>query len=290
MDERLYRFHAELEDTHWWLVAKNRILASLIDRFAPAPALSPPDSSRPRLLDVGCGAGGLMSLLSDRFDCIGVDTSPLARDAARARGLVTLDGALPDRLPHQLVSQHFDIIVMSEVLEHVERDRASAEAAVRLLAPRGLLVCTVPAHPWMWSDHDILNHHVRRYTRRAFAALFAGLPLEQLVLSPANTAAFPLIAASRLTRRHRSGNPAANSTPDLGLPPAPINAALRAAFSAERYWLPHARLPFGVSLVSIHRRTPDPGSAPPLPPPPHTTRPNRPSHPPPPLASGKDPA
>lgn len=292
MDERLHRFHAELEDTHWWLAAKNRVLASLIDRFAPART----DGRKPRLLDIGCGAGGLMRLLGDRFEALGVDSSPLARAAAGARGLTALDGELPDRFPDRVLAGRFDAVVMSEVLEHVERDRAAVEAAVRLLSPRGLLVCTVPAHPRLWSAHDVLNHHVRRYTRTAFAALFDGLPLGRLVLSPANAAAFPLMAAARLLDATRGAgrNPAQALRP----PPRPINAALRAAFAAERHWLPYAPLPFGGSLVSVHRlvdaaplpapsvpTSADPGAAtPPATPPstppathpttPHTARPD----------------
>lgn len=300
MDERLHRFHAELEDTHWWLAAKNRVLASLIDRFAPART----DGRKPRLLDVGCGAGGLMRLLGDRFDALGVDSSPLARATASARGLTALDGELPDRFPDRVLALRFDAVVMSEVLEHVERDRAAVEAAVRLLSPRGLLVCTVPAHPRLWSAHDVLNHHVRRYTRSAFAALFDGLPLERLVLSPANAAAFPLMAAARLLGATRgAGRDPARA---LRLPARPINAALRAAFAAERHWLPHAALPFGGSLVSVHRlvdtapfpipsaqTAPDPGVVTPCVAPsakPHTARPDPAAAARPPLARSGDPA
>jgi 2-polyprenyl-3-methyl-5-hydroxy-6-metoxy-1,4-benzoquinol methylase len=254
VDERLHQLHAELEDTYWWFVAKNRILASLITRFAPQR------STRPRLLDIGCGAGGLMRLLAPRFEVIGVDSSPLARAAAHKSGLKVRDGTLPDRLPFPETSDdRFDVVVMSEVLEHVEADRASVEAAVSLLAPSGLLVCTAPAHPWMWSEHDVLNHHVRRYTRRAFAALFDGLPLSQLVLSPANTVMFPPIALVRLVRgrgpKPGGSNPAGAT--DLHPLPKPVNALLTAVFAAERYGLPHFRLPFGSSLISVHRRDPE---------------------------------
>lgn len=303
MDERLHRFHAEMEDTHWWLAAKNRILASLIRRYAPART----DGRRPQLLDIGCGSGGLMRLLGPRFDTIGVDPSPLARAAARARGQTALDGTLPDHIPEQLRACRFDVVVMSEVLEHIERDRAALEAAVQLLAPRGLLVCTVPAHPWMWSSHDVLNHHARRYTRRGFASLFDGLPphpphpplpLYRLILSPANTAAFPLMAIARCFRRGRVSGTGCEGCPpsDIRLPPRPINAVLRAAFAAERYWLPHARLPFGGSLLSVHLRR-DAAPTPPAPEPgvtrPHTTRPEPAATPPSPirpLASAGDPA
>lgn len=253
MDDALYRLHAEREETYWWWVAKNRIILSLIDRFAPKPIAGSPR----RALDVGCGAGGLLQRLALSFDAVGVDTSPIAREFCAKRQLRVLDGCLPDKLPFEPepAGGPFDCIVLSEVIEHVPQDRESVAACVRLLRPSGVLVCTVPAHMWLWSSHDDFNHHQRRYALAGFASLFDDLPLRRMVVSPYQCAAMPLLLASRLSERalQALGRPAP-AEPEVRPLPRPINALLRAAFEAEKHWLPHARLPWGSSIITVHQR------------------------------------
>lgn len=256
MDDALYRLHAEREETYWWFVAKNRIIVSLVDRYLPPESFAP--GTRPRAFDIGCGCGGLLKLLAPRFEVIGLDMSPIARDYCAKRGFTALDGSLPDHLP--LSAEHgdaFDLIVMSEVLEHVEQDRAAVEAVVKLLKPGGLLVCTVPAHQWMWSSHDVYNHHFRRYSRAGFARLFHGLPLSRLALSYANAAMFAPMAAVRVAMRIFKGDRPANAAhagPEIRPLPALINRPLTAIFAAERLIIPHVSLPVGSSVVAAFRR------------------------------------
>ncbi|HVU64025.1 MAG TPA: class I SAM-dependent methyltransferase, partial [Phycisphaerales bacterium] len=175
MDEALYRLHAEREETYWWWVAKNRIILSLIQRFASPERSEGSALPSRRALDIGCGAGGILARLSKppfNLDAVGIDMSPIARDYCARRGLRALDGSLPGNLPFKEPAS-FDVIVMSEVIEHVKEDRESVAAAAALLRPGGLLVCTVPAHMWLWSKHDDFNFHQRRYTRKQFGDLFA---------------------------------------------------------------------------------------------------------------------
>ncbi len=250
MDDALYRLHAEREETYWWWVAKNRIIMSLVDRYAPKTP-----GRAGRALDIGCGAGGVLSRLAERYDAIGVDMSPLARAYCAARGLRAVDGSLPDGLPFA-PPEAFDVIVMSEVVEHVEQDRASVQAAAALLKPGGVLICTVPAHRWLWSTHDDFNRHVRRYSRRQFGTLFEGLPLTVRVLSYAQMLAMPLVVGARVAemgRRAVTGRvPAEPSVRPLW---GPLNGVLRAGFEIEKHVLPFCRVPIGTSVISVHERT-----------------------------------
>jgi SAM-dependent methyltransferase len=247
MDESYYRLHAELEESYWWFVAKNRIILEMIRRYGPAPAPGQ------RACDIGCGAGGLLARLAERFDAVGVDMSPLALAYCAKRGLRAVEGSLPDALA--LESEAFDVVVASEVLEHVDDDRAAAATLARLLRPGGILVCTVPAHQWLWSRHDDLNHHRRRYTTWTFARLWEGLPLKRIVLSYAQTALFPLMVAARLGERLGAsrGHEAVRDEPVKRLP-GPINGLFRAAFEAEKHLLGHVPLPIGGSVFSVHAR------------------------------------
>lgn len=264
MDDALYRLHAEREETYWWWVGKNRIILSLIERYStfpdPTPGVRVPKSRR--ALDIGCGAGGVLARLTEKFDAAGIDMSPIARDYCAKRGLKALDGMLPDGLPFT-EPESFDVIVLSEVIEHVKEDRASVQTVARLLKPGGLLICTVPAHMWLWSSHDDFNFHHRRYTRHQFGALFehltdaAGSPLSlrPLVLSYYQAASMPLVAGARAIEKLRTritGRPPRE--PDIKPLPGQMNWLLTKAFQIERHLLPHMRLPWGTSVISVHRR------------------------------------
>lgn len=257
MDDELYRLHAEREETYWWWVAKNRIILSLIERYGP-PRPSPRAdaggteacSRRLKTMDIGCGAGGVLARLAERFDAVGVDMSPIAREYCAKRGLKALDGSLPDHLPVREEGQ-FDVVVMSEVLEHVVQDRESVREVVRLVRSGGIIVCTVPAHMWLWSAHDDFNEHQRRYTRAQFGALWDGLPVQTLLLSYANTLGLIPLAATRLLGRLLASRPL---TPEVRSLPRPLNSALRCGFEAEKWLLPHVRLPWGSSVVAVYRR------------------------------------
>lgn len=240
MDESYYRLHAEQEATHWWFLAKNRIIMRLIARYGPASG---------RACDVGCGAGGLLLLLRERFDAVGVDMSPLALEYCSKRGLPAVEGGLPDTIP--LEDGSFDVVVATEVIEHVAADRASVQRLARLLRPGGILVCTVPAHQWLWSRHDDLNHHQRRYTRKTFAPLFEGLPLERIVLGYYQTALFPLMVAFRLAENLRGKTDDAAGVRPM---PAFINTTFRALFQSEGALIGRIPFPTGGSMISVHRR------------------------------------
>lgn len=239
--------HAEmgrLEETYWWYVAKNRIILDLVRRFHLPQYHT--------ACDIGCGCGGVLSRLAQRYDALGMDMHPYARAACAERGLTALDGSLPHNLPFAQGS--FDVVVCSEVIEHVEDDAAAARAVVALLKPGGLLVVTVPAHPWMWSEHDTANHHFRRYTRRGFARIFNGLPVTPLVFSYANMLTFPAMAAARLVGRFIGSRSLLGSGGGSIKPLPPfINRLLASAFAGERHFLPHTALSMGSSIVGVFR-------------------------------------
>lgn len=261
MDAAVYEQIAQLEATHWWHVARLRILRSLIERYSPRESKRSEAGGRgtkPRLCDIGCGAGALLREMAGRFEVTGVDSSPIARAICARSGIAVHDGTLPDGMPFAVES--FDVVVVADVLEHVPRDEPSVRTLARLLKPGGIIVATVPAHPWMWSKHDDAAHHQRRYTRQSLRAIFEPVDVEQgtgaaprlkrELLSYYNMLLFPPIAAVRLLGRAlgRAGNS------DLGPVAQPLNALLRGVFGVERWLLPHCSLPTGVSLIAVYRR------------------------------------
>ncbi len=250
MDDALYEEMFRMEQSHWWFCAKHRIVRALLDRFLPGPAaMAAAPRRRRRVADLGCGCGMMLQKLRGDFDAVGMDDSPQAIGFCARRGVRVTQGRLPDQIG--LEPGTFDAVLMLDVLEHLDQDAASAAAAARLLGPGGILLCTVPAYPWLYGPRDAHHHHRRRYTRGQFGKLFdlPGMRLEKL--SYFNSLLFLPAAAARLKSKWLGDKDAAA---DLTLPPAPINRVLQTMFAAERHWLIGGSLPFGLSLLAICRR------------------------------------
>jgi len=243
MDEAVYREMYEIEDRFWWFAAKRGVLLHLIRRFHPEAG-----SRRLSVCDIGCGCGALLAALSRCHDAIGIDASPTALAFCRKRKLNVAQGELPARV--LLAPRSVDIVVLSDVLEHVDEDRASVVAAAGLLRPGGLLICTVPACPWLWTRHDESHHHRRRYTRARFATLFDDLPLNVRVMSYYNSFLFPAMILMRLIARLSKSDRAGLG---LHVPSPPLNGLLRRVFESEKHLLTLLSLPIGGSLISVHQ-------------------------------------
>lgn len=255
MRQDLYEHLFHVEDRHWWYAGKRQIIEAMLDRFLPARPngldipCPPHGSPRPRVADLGCGCGAMLQQLRGRFDVVGVDPSPQAREFCARRGIEVAVGGLPDDLPFP--EGAFDAVLLLDVLEHLDDDMASVRAAARLLKPAGILVCTSPAYQWLWSSWDERHHHRRRYTLEQFRGLFVAAGLKVELASYANTALFPLAALARLGGR-LTGRGGAG---EMRVPPTPLNAALRTAFASERGVQGRLPLPFGLSVLAVARRT-----------------------------------
>lgn len=243
MDELLYRQHASLEDVHWWFVGRRRIVRRLIERWVPHGAA---------LLDVGCGAGGMVAELASDYATRGVDASPAAVEACRARGLttVTLGSATdPSTWGHLPVGA----VTLLDVIEHVEDDVAALRAAAAATGRGGRVIVTVPAYDWLWSVHDLRNHHRRRYTRQRLLERHAAAGLEPLQSGYFNALLFPVALVQRmLSRLGVAADP-------LRLPPPLLNRSLGHLFAAEGNVLTGGRhaFPFGLSVFCVSTpRTP----------------------------------
>ena len=245
MDVQVYRRMAELDSTHWWFVARRRILKSLIER-----EVRPPKDAR--ILEIGCGTGHNLEMLSAFGWVEATELEPGARALASERlGRPVRDAALPDL--SVFPPDHFDLVALLDVLEHVDDDHAALAAIRERLKPGGKLLVTVPANRWMWTSHDAAHHHHRRYQKRELraAAIRAGINVE--LLSHFNSLLFPPIAAARL-----AGKLLGRDSADDAIPPRPVNNLLESVFGLESGLVGRVPLPFGVSLVAILSR---PGAA-----------------------------
>jgi SAM-dependent methyltransferase len=234
MDPAYAAVHAEEDRAHWWFRGRRAvILAEMARRLS---------GDRLRLAELGCGSGGMLEAIGRFGTAVGVETDRALRERARERGLDVRGGALPDAVP--LEPARWDAVCLFDVLEHLDDEAAALAACRRLLAPRGRLFVTVPAYAWLWSRHDELLGHRRRYTARSLRQVVeqAGFTVERLTYF--NTLLAPPIMAVRLVR-------AALRSPghDLDRPAPLVNRVLAACFSAEARLLGWTSVPFGISIL-----------------------------------------
>ena len=193
MERIVYDRMAELDELHWWYRARREILADLIRR-----KIRPREGAR--VLEIGCGTGHNVLMLKQFGEVDAIEIDDAARAVASARlGKEVGKAPLPELTGVE--DGRYDLIAILDVLEHVDRDREALVSMARKLKPGGRILITVPAHPWMWSAHDVVNHHQRRYTKKALRQVIgeAGLKLE--MLSYFNSILFPLAAAARVAGR-----------------------------------------------------------------------------------------
>jgi SAM-dependent methyltransferase len=188
-----------------------------------------------------------------RFGAVtGVELAPASIEAARRRDVgEVVAGSLTDRLPFEDAA--FDLAVSFDVMEHLDDDRAALEELHRVVRPGGQLLVTVPAYPWLWSSHDVVNHHRRRYTRPTLvaAASEAGWVPERT--THFNALLLPAAIAHRSLERVR--RPRNGPSSDLESTPPWLNGVLERPLALEARAIARGRrIPAGLSLLALFRR------------------------------------
>ena len=170
MESHYVAAYAALYREHWWWRVRERILLARIRQLAGTRAGSL------RILDIGCGAGLFFDALSALGDVEGIESEADAvsqsgrwRDRIHLGTLETYTSAEP-----------FDVILVLDVVEHIDAPLAFLRRVPELLAPGGHVIVTVPAFDWLWTSHDDLNHHVRRYTTGELRRLVDAAGLQTL--------------------------------------------------------------------------------------------------------------
>ena len=242
MELAAYAAMRETEDEHWWFVGRRAVLRSIIGRIGSLP----PGAA---VLEAGCGSGGNLPMLADYGDLHAFEYNDLARSyaARRTSGPVAF-GALPGEVGFG--DKKFDLIALLDVLEHIDDDLGSLIALRDRLTNNGSLVITVPGVPALWSDHDVIHHHKRRYSKAHLQRRLAEAGLEIQRIGYFNSLLFPLALLQRLASRLGAGPADSSATP-----PAPLNRLFASVFAWEAKLVGWFSLPIGLSLYAVVRRS-----------------------------------
>jgi SAM-dependent methyltransferase len=259
LEAHVYDQFAELEESHFWFTGRRQIFFDLLERSL---AKAQPDGNGHHkgahepmeILEIGCGAGGMLEPLQRYGRVTGLDYSQDAMRYCHSRGFARVVTGLGNELPFP--DETFDLVALFDVIEHIPDDRQVLAEVRRVLKPDGKVFISVPAYQFLYSQNDRVVHHLRRYTAGGLSRVVreAGLKAEKVTYF--NTFLFPLILAAIgvLKLKERL----------FGLPEGetnlhhqfsrPINAIFAGVMCSERLLLRNMEFPFGHSLIAMANR------------------------------------
>ncbi|HEV2883459.1 MAG TPA: methyltransferase domain-containing protein, partial [Pyrinomonadaceae bacterium] len=169
MQKHTYAIMRRVEGSHWWYVGRRRIIESFIERIRRARQEENPAVGQMTILDVGCGTGANLEMLSNFGNAEGVDISTEALSFCRERGLENVKQGEANSLPY--VDGSFDLVTGLDVVEHLDDDLAGLKEMNRVLRENGRALLFVPAFMFLWGVQDDVSNHRRRYTLPGFKEL-----------------------------------------------------------------------------------------------------------------------
>jgi SAM-dependent methyltransferase len=239
MESAEYGKMYEMEARHWYFTGKYAVLESLLERLLPEPRATT------RILDVGCGTGGMLQRLARFGGVCGIDMSSEAVEFCRRRAGADVRVATGDDIPYPEAS--FDAVCAFDIFEHLPDETRMLAEVRRVLKPGGILFLTVPAYQFLWSEHDTALHHHRRYRAEGIKRLMAKNGFILRRLSYFNTLLLPAAICFRLGRKLFKSKGPGKSDFFVTLPAA-VNGVFARLFAVERVALKAVDLPFGLSI------------------------------------------
>jgi len=242
MMEHTYPILFRVEQSHWWHTGRRTILASFV-----AEICGQVTDRRPRILDVGCGTGANLLMLSKYGDAEGVDVSEDALAFCRERGLQNVKLGAGEELPYE--GGTFDLVTAFDVVEHMDDDLAGVKEMRRVLRPGGRVLIFVPAFMFLWGLQDDVSNHRRRYRMSELRRVLEQAGFEVERTSYANITFFlPILLIRKLMRL--TGMKASTEN---NINVTALNGVLGRMLAAESWVLKYMNLPFGVSALCVGR-------------------------------------
>lgn len=244
MKSDLIKAEHDLDETYWWFVGRRAIVERVLRRFGRRSRVA---------LDVGCGSGRNMELLAKHADCVmGLDRSSTALALAAARDLPTM---IADGHDIPLADSSTDLVSAFDVLEHLDDDMRALGEFHRVLKRDGLLLLTVPAYRFLWSEHDEALMHRRRYVASELNIKLTTSGFRVLKRSYAVFFTFFPVVLYRMYCGLFPKNPLAPKASHIMLPKF-LNRALIGLLKVEAWMIGGMNLPWGTSIVVLAQKEP----------------------------------
>jgi len=235
---------AELETDYWWHRGKVFLIQNLIEKYFP-------QNKDLKILEVGCGTGGLTKHLTNYGDVTGFDISEDAVSYCKSSGLTNIfvqDLNVFDPKPYE---NTYDLVLALDVLEHIQDDVGAMKKISVILKKDGLFFINVPAHKFLWSEHDEALEHKRRYHSLELLKKLYDSNYEVLNKSHFVFVVSPIIILYRFWG-NLFGKSAYPKTSYVILPKK-INNFMVKILELETHVMKKISLPFGVTLNAIAR-------------------------------------
>jgi SAM-dependent methyltransferase len=248
MQQHTYAIMRRVEERHWWYAGRRKIIESFVERVISEIKAEKKDTSAVRILDVGCGTGANLEMLSEFGQAEGVDVSSEALSFCRERGLDNVKTGEAEALPYE--DDLFDLVTGLDVVEHLDDDVAGLREMHRVLHVGGRALIFVPAFMFLWGVQDDISHHRRRYTLKDLKQVVnrAGLAVERA--SYVNITFFVPILLGRIFMRLSGIKPESENNITIGF----LNGLLGKMLGLESLPLRRLNFPFGVSIICVARK------------------------------------
>ena len=248
MQHDYYKEYYDLERQHWWFVAREKIISNYLKKIIAAKILKHQDL---KILNVGCGPGRSSQYLSSFGEVTSIEYDKDCCEFASERtGLQIINGSIT-ALPFQ--DEMFDLVCAFDVIEHVEDDQLAVSEMKRVAKKEGVIFITVPTFMSLWSHHDVINHHFRRYQLAQIEKLFTASKNGNVIFSSYfNFFLFPLIYLVRKISNLLQFNkkrPGSGSDFEAFKPGFLNNVLFNIMYFESKFINNNIKLPFGVSLL-----------------------------------------
>ncbi|MEP7166286.1 MAG: class I SAM-dependent methyltransferase [Ferruginibacter sp.] len=246
MNKEYVQQFAKLERTHWWFVVRKKIILQFLEKYTGTQPLS--------ILNIGAAAGASTEWLAALGNVVSLETEPFFIEHLKEKQLKVVESSVTN-MPFP--NDSFDLICAFDVIEHVDDDAIALKEMKRLCKPGGIICITVPALKILWSDHDTVNEHYRRYTKRSLHYLGDAFPaLKKMEIRYFNSLLFvPILAARKISGAFRGDPNKLRSDFTRYKTTGLLNKLFRAVFATEIPLLKFIRFPFGVSLIAVWKKT-----------------------------------
>jgi len=243
MEKNFTLAYAQHEKTHWWFTARKEILETVIRKLIKKKKYSLPLD----ILNVG-PAGGSTSIMLESFGKVkSLEFDDDLFDYCKNVQKIDVDKGSITELPYH--DESFDIACAFDVLEHVEDDKKAIKELKRVVKTGGMILITVPASQFLWSHHDDVNYHFRRYTKTSINQLAKSPGLSLFYSTYFNFFLFFPILAARVLEKLKSRNNNKSDFDKFQINKTK-NKILHSIFKTEKKIMFPAKFPFGVSFFS----------------------------------------